>query len=129
MKRETANFLEHAEEALSDAQKVLNIGVARRAARLAYHARFHADQALIFERTDQIDKTHKGVRILFHKLANDDPDIPGDLVGELTSAFHFKVSADYETATRAMVTDESATEVIMKAERFLSVVRKSLEAK
>ena len=129
MKKDTISFLEHADEALSDARKVLSIGVARQAARLAYYAQFHAAQVLIFERTDQNAKTHKGVRVLFHKLANEDANIPGDLVGELTSAFHFKVSADYETATRAMVSDESAGDAIKTAERFLSAVRKSLEAK
>ena len=49
MKRQTAAYLTSADEALSDARRILAIGIPRQAARLAYYAQFHAAQALIFE--------------------------------------------------------------------------------
>ena len=47
----------------------LSINIHRQAARLAYYAQFHAAQALIFERTGKISKTHKGVGSQFHTFA------------------------------------------------------------
>ncbi|MGO8952884.1 MAG: HEPN domain-containing protein [Rhodomicrobium sp.] len=76
MKPGTRAYLESAGEALSDARKILAIGIPRQAARLAYYAQFHAAQALIFERTDRIAKTHNGVKSQFHKLTRGDTAIP-----------------------------------------------------
>ena len=43
------------------------------AARTAYLAGFHAAQALIFERTGKIAKTHRGVRNAISRLAENVP--------------------------------------------------------
>jgi len=69
VKPETAAYLASAAEALKDAKAILAIHIPRQAAHLAYYAQFHAAQALIFERTDRIAKTHRGVKNRFHKLA------------------------------------------------------------
>lgn len=45
------------------------------AGRAAYLAGFHAAQALIFEKTDKVVKTHKGVQSEFLKLTKDDPGL------------------------------------------------------
>jgi uncharacterized protein (UPF0332 family) len=73
MKPQTQAFLAAADEALSDGNTILKVNVPRQAARLAYYAQFHAAQALIFERTDKVAKTHKGVDREFHKIAKDEP--------------------------------------------------------
>ena len=62
MTPETSDFLVAAERALSNARNILAIDIPDQAARLAYYAQFHAAQALIFERTAKISKTHKGGR-------------------------------------------------------------------
>ena len=60
MKPQTAAFLGAADRALAHAIANLGINIPDQAARLAYHAQFHAAQALIFERTDKISRQHKG---------------------------------------------------------------------
>ena len=78
MKPETSAALSAADMALSDARGNLSINIPRQAARLACYAQFHAAQALIFERTGKVSKTHKGVDKVFHKLAQAEPSFqPG----------------------------------------------------
>ena len=62
MKPQTHAFLVAADRALVQARGNLAINFPDQAARLAYYAQFHSAQALIFERTDKVAKTHKGVR-------------------------------------------------------------------
>ena len=83
MTPETSDFLVAAERALSNARNILAIDIPDQAARLAYYAQFHAAQALIFERTAKISKTHKGVDKQFHKLVKAEPTLPSDLAGQL----------------------------------------------
>lgn len=126
MKTETAAYLANAAEALQDAKAILAIGIARQAARLAYYAQFHAAQALIFERTDSVAKTHRGVKIQFHKFANEDPRLGRSLAGDLAATYHFKEAADYETGAENTISPEDAAEAIRVAERFVVAVRDAL---
>ena len=59
---------------MADAHKVVDIGLAAVAARLAYYAAFHAAEAVIVERSDKIVKTHAGVRAEFARLSRDEPE-------------------------------------------------------
>lgn len=68
MKPETAELFAKAKECLNDANRFRGIS-SRIAGREAYLAAFHAAQALIYERTSRIAKTHRGVRIQFSRLA------------------------------------------------------------
>jgi uncharacterized protein (UPF0332 family) len=90
MTPETAIFLKAANQSLSDARTVLSVNVANQAARLAYHAQFHAAQALIFERMNKVLKTHKGVASEFHRLAQAESELPAGLAGQLSKAFRYK---------------------------------------
>jgi uncharacterized protein (UPF0332 family) len=62
MTPQAAALMESAGLSLSEARRILEINIPRQAARLAYYAQFHAAQALVFERTGKVAKTHKGIR-------------------------------------------------------------------
>ena len=128
MKRQTAAYLNAAERALVQARGVLAINYPDQAARLAYYVQFHAAQALIFERTDKVAKTHKGVRRLFHQLSRAEAGIDPRLAGKLTDAYKFKQFADYETGTAAIASPQDAADTIAAAEHFIAVVRAVLSS-
>ena len=58
MTPEAERYLEKAEQCLSNARAVLGINLTNDAGRNAYLTAFHAAQALIFERTGKISKSH-----------------------------------------------------------------------
>ena len=126
MKPQTEAFLGAADEALSDARGNLSINIQRQAARLAYYAQFHAAQALIFERTDKITKTHKGVSREFHNLARAEPTLPPELGAKLSAAYYYKEVADYDTGTAPPITRPQARDAIVTAEQFVAVIRQVL---
>ena len=84
---ETSGYIAAADKALSDARGNQSINLPHQAARLAYYAQFHAAQALIFERTGKIAKTHKGVNREFHGLAKSESTLPLSLAAELNRAY------------------------------------------
>ena len=126
MTPETAEFLAAADRALSKAHRISAIDIFDEAARHAYFAEFHAAQALIFERTGKISKSHKGVATQFHKLASAEPILPPELPGQLSDAYHYKDVADYDTGAAPPVTSTEAADVIAIAERFVAAVRQAL---
>ena len=126
MKQQTADLLAAAEKSLAQAHGVQGISYPDQAARLAYYAMFHSAQALIFERTDQISKTHKGVRSLFHKVALSEAAINPELSRDLTNTYRFKQAADYETGSAATVTTQEGANAIGKAETFVTIIRNLL---
>lgn len=128
MKQHAADLLAAAEKALAQAHGVQGISYPDQAARLAYSAMFHSAQALIFERTDQMSKTHKGVRSLFHKVALSEPTINPQLPRDLTNTYRFKQAADYETGSAATVTMQEGANAIGKAETFVTLIRNLLSA-
>jgi uncharacterized protein (UPF0332 family) len=126
MTPETAAFLSAADEALADAQRILEIDIPRQAARLAYYAQFHAAQAFIFEGTGTTSKTHKGVDKQFHKLTKFDQRLPSGLARDLSSAYRFKEVADYDVAGAAKITRRDAEAVIVVAQAFVVAIRNAL---
>jgi uncharacterized protein (UPF0332 family) len=128
MKPQAVAYLASAEEALAEAKQILAINIPRQAARLAYYAQFRAAQALIFERTDKIAKTHKGVQTFFHRLIKQETDIDRRLAGDLSASYHFKEAADYETGTAGAISSVDAAEAIRTAEHFVAVIRTVLAA-
>ncbi len=68
------------------------------AARAAYLAGFHAAQALVFERTARIAKSHSGLRAAFARLAKDDPRIDRTFTRFLARAYKSKEITDYGIA-------------------------------
>jgi uncharacterized protein (UPF0332 family) len=69
VKPESAQYLEKARQALKEARAVAGIELVEAAGRAAYLATFHAAQALIFERTGKVAKTHRGVHAQFSRMA------------------------------------------------------------
>lgn len=128
MTPQTASFLLATDRAIADALTILTVNIANQAARLAYYAQFHAAQALIFERTAKVAKTHKGVATQFHKLAKAEPMLPPDFAGQLSAAYYFKAAADYDIGTAPPVTAVQAGDAIATAENFVSVISQLLEA-
>ena len=123
MKPQTSAYLDSADEAIRDAEQILAINIPRQAARLAYYAQFHAAQALIFERTDKVAKTHRGVDKEFHRLALAETTFPLSLAATLSAAYHFKKVADYETGPAGAVTAADADQAIAAAKHFVTLVR------
>ena len=111
---------------IANARTVLAVNSPEQAARLAYYAMFHAAQALIFDRSDRLPKTHRGTRTQFHRLARGEPGIDADLPAILTSSYELKEAADYETGTAAIITPVEAGEAIDDAARFVSQVTQFL---
>ena len=108
MKPEAALYLEKARQALNEARAVAGIGLAEAAGRAAYLAAFHAAQALIFERTSKVPRTHRGVHSQFSRLAQDEPQLGIEQLRFLSQAYDFKAVADYEIGPDATVSLEEA---------------------
>ena len=58
---------------------MLGVDLHEDAGRAAYLASFHAAQALLFDKTGKVFKTHKGVQAEFLRLTKDDPRWGSDL--------------------------------------------------
>jgi uncharacterized protein (UPF0332 family) len=106
---EAAVFLAQARDCLDAAEKIGAAGIPRVATREAYMAAFHTAQAILFERTGQVHKTHGGVRAAFGLLAKDSPLLGGDLGRFLARSYNLKDIADYRSAPAIdMATAEAA---------------------
>ena len=92
----------------------------------AYLAAFHAAQAIIFERTGKVYKSHKGVHIEFLRLTKNDPHFSPEQRGFLSKAYDFKAVADYDTGPIAEVSSQEAVDAIEAARKFLATVRRVL---
>src|SRR5467141_1747826 len=88
----------------------------------AYLAGFHAAQALIFETSGRIYKSHSGVHGEFSRLVKDDPHVDDDLRAFLGRTYSLKAIADYETGPGSHVSAESARDAIATARRFIELI-------
>ena len=79
MRPEARGYLDKARECLAHARAILAIELGEDAGRAAYLTTFHAAQALIFERTGRVAKTHRGVHGQFLRLAADEPGVDAEL--------------------------------------------------
>jgi uncharacterized protein (UPF0332 family) len=122
VKPETADYLAKAQRTLSEARAIAGIGLAEAAGRAAYLTAFHAAQALIFERTGKVAKTHNGVRSEFAHILKDYPDTDHRFPAFLAQAYNLKSIADYGVDSEITVTLDEAQEAIDMAERFLAEV-------
>ena len=127
MKPETAQYLEKARQALKEARAVAGIELAEAAGRAAYLAAFHAAQALIFERSAKVPKTHRGVHAQFSRLARDISKLGAELSRFLSQAYDFKAVADYEIGPDATVSLAEAISAMEAAENFVARIAELLE--
>jgi uncharacterized protein (UPF0332 family) len=119
MTPEAARFLENADHHLERGQIMLAAGLNYDVGRAAYLAAFHAAQAIIFERSRKVVKTHKGVNIEFLRLTKDDPAFMPDQHGFLSRAYDFKAVADYDTGPIAEVSSHEAIDAMAIAATLL----------
>jgi len=87
---------------------------------------FHAAEALIFERTGKIAKTHSGVRTEFARLLMHATDEHRELASILGIGYKFKELSDYGVGASASISKDEAQAVVDAAERFLREVRELL---
>ena len=104
MRPQTEAFLEKARHLLENAGTMLRVGLNEDAGRTAYLAGYHAAQAFLFERTDKIFKTHRGVQGEFGRLTKDDPYFDFELRAFLGRTYDLKTIADYESGPDATLT-------------------------
>ncbi len=123
---EVEAYLDKAQESLEEARKIVEIGLAKAAARSAYYAAFHATEALILARTGKIAKTHSGVRTEFARLSRDLPILNRALTVYLAQAYKFKELGDYGLGASAAISIEDAETLIAGARDFIDRISEAL---
>jgi uncharacterized protein (UPF0332 family) len=126
MKLETEAFLRKSRECLAKAEGMLP-SWPDEAGREAYLTGLHAAQSLIFERTGNVMKRHRGVQRELGRLTKDDPRFDIDLRAFLGRTYNLKAIADYETGPGSEVTSEQAQQAIETATRFIACIETLLE--
>ena len=101
---------------------MLSIQLHEATGRASNLAAFHAAQALIFERSGKIGKTHRGVHVEFQRVTKDSQSIGPKLRSFLSRAYNLKAMADYETGPESGVSRERATEAVAEAKSFVAHV-------
>ena len=122
MTPEARSYLDKARQSLAHARAILDIELGDEAGRAAYLAALHAAQALIFERTRRVAKTHRGVHGQFLRLVAGEPRVGAELRRFLSEGYKLKATADYEVGPEAVVPLEEAAAAIQTAARFVEVV-------
>jgi len=126
---EAALYLKKAWWHLASARVIAQQGIPEIAAREAYYAAFQAAEALIFQRTGKIAKTHKGVHGEFARLVKDDPRIDRAHLSFLSQSYAYKAISDYEVGPMAQVLPDDALDTIESAEKFVNCVDTCLREK
>lgn len=122
MTPEATRYLEKARQCLSNGKASLGFGLSNDAGRSAYLSAFHAAQALIFERTGKVAKTHQGVQSEFHRLAQHEPGIDRAFAPFLNQAYNLKAVADYETGPDSDIPPERSAAALETATRFVDCI-------
>ena len=123
MRPEAADYLAKAREDIGNARDWLDaVHRGSEAARVAYLAAFHAAQALIFQRTGKVAKTHRGVRSAFAQLTKGDTRFDQDLRRLLGRGYQRKEIADYGVGPQPSISETEAREMIDTVIRFIDCV-------
>jgi len=122
LKPETKAYLDKGRQSIARARAMLRIELGEDAGRAAYLAALHAAQALIFERTGRVAKTHRGVHGQFLKLVEDEARIDAGLRTFLSEGYRLKATADYEIGPEAIVPLQEAAAAVATAERFVDAL-------
>ena len=127
MTPEAADYIAKARNYLDKARDWLDaVHHGDEAARTAYLAAFHAAQALVFERTGKVAKTHRGVRTAFARLAEKDPRVDRTLTRFLARGYQRKEIVDYAIGPQTSVSETEARQMIETATRFVDRVAEIL---
>jgi uncharacterized protein (UPF0332 family) len=108
VKEQTSAYLDKARELLDQAETIFGTGLYEPAGRTAYLAGFHAAQALIFETTGRIYKSHGGLQGEFRRLVRNDPRVDDQIRAFLGRTYDLKAIADYETGPGSHISAEKA---------------------
>lgn len=127
MTPEAERCLAKARLTLARARKMLTVQLTEDAGRAAYLAGLHAAQALIFERTGAIAKTHRGAHMEFARLTRDESRVDVELRRFLPQAYDLKALCDYELGPDAAVPFEKARDAIEAAARFVECISRLVE--
>jgi len=122
LRPETQRYLDKARLALAHARAILEIELGEDAGRAAYLAALHAAQALIFERTGRVAKTHRGVHGQFLRVEVGEARVNAELRSFLSEGYKLKATADYEVGPEAIVPLEEAAAATETATRFVETV-------
>lgn len=122
MTPEAERSLAKARRTLEHARTMLTVELVEDAGRAAYLAGYHAAEALIFERTGKVTKTHKGAHSEFARLAMSEPAIDVELRRFLPRAYDLKTICDYGVGPEAVVPLEKAASAVAEAARFLDCI-------
>lgn len=122
MTPQTGAFLDKSRELLEHADTMLGVGLNEAAGRTAYIAGYHAAQALIFEATGRVFKTHSAVQGEFGRLVKDEPGVGAEVRAFLGRAYTLKAIADYETGPGSKISAERAREAVQTARRVVECV-------
>ncbi len=126
MNRESDYYLEKARRDLDEARKIMQISLPNVAARSAYYAVFHAAEAVIFDKTGRVAKTHRGVRVEFARVSKDDPRFPTTMTAFLAKVYGYKEISDYNVDPDVIITMQDAEDAILGAEQFVNSVISAL---
>lgn len=127
MTPEAERFLAKARLCLADAG-LYQPFVPRIAGREAYLSAYHAAEALIYERTGKIARTHRGVRSQFALLTRAETLIDQGLSEFLAQAYELKSLSDYGTGVEASISATTARAAIETATRFVDAIADILAA-
>lgn len=92
MTPEAVRYLEKARQSLAHARAILAIELGEDAGRRAYLAALHAAQALIFEKTGRVAKTHRGVHGQFLRLVAGEARVDLSLRAFLSEGYKLKAT-------------------------------------
>ncbi len=126
MSPEAERFLAKACKLLERAATMLKAGLNEDAGRTAYLAGFHAAQAFIFEATQKVFKSHKGVQAEFLRLTRGDPRFAAEQRIFLSQTYNLKAIADYETGPGSEISAERATRAVEAGKEFVRQISRML---
>ena len=120
MTPEAELYLAKARRILDHARTMLTVDLTEDAGRAAYLAGYHAAEALIFERTGRVTKTHKGAHLAFARLVTLETVFDVSLRPFLARAYDLKAICDYELGPDAIIPREAAEAAVAEAARFVA---------
>jgi uncharacterized protein (UPF0332 family) len=125
---EAERYLAKARLTLEHARTMLTVKLTEDAGRAAYPAGYQAAEALIFERTGKVTKTHKGAHREFARLTVNEARIDASLRQFLPQAYDLKAICDYELGPDAVVPLQTALAAVDKAAQFVDCIASLLRS-
>ena len=105
---------------------MIEVDLPEDAARTAYIACFQLAQAVNFEKSGKVAKTHKGVQAEFYLQTSSDVLVDRNLRKFLAEAYQYKYAADYATGMEEATSSAEAEQAVATASRFFAHFMKFL---